>query len=149
MINFPWLAPGIARSNNCRGLLIALGEARTSALWPCRLSQGAFARAMEISVFSCSCKGNARCQPGEIVLNIKKIYQLKIIRKRQLQGEPSGRQLSFKNLFPAGSRGIADVHNHFLNNALKKDINCPCLKTVCRAVINAPSRCAVWNAWRF
>ena len=60
LINFNRVAPGIARSNNCRGLLTAPGEARTSALWLCRLSQGASKRAMEISAFSCSCKGNAR-----------------------------------------------------------------------------------------
>ncbi len=36
LINFPRVGPGIARSNNCRGLLIAPGEARTGALcsWP-------------------------------------------------------------------------------------------------------------------
>ena len=48
----------IAHSNNCRGLLIALGEADISALWPCRLSQGARERAIEISAFSCSCQDN-------------------------------------------------------------------------------------------
>ena len=43
MINFNRVVPGVARSNNCRGLLIAPGEARTGALWLCRLSQGVFA----------------------------------------------------------------------------------------------------------
>ena len=48
MINFDRGVPVIARSNNCRGLLIALGEAQTSDLWPCRLSQGASEQAIEI-----------------------------------------------------------------------------------------------------
>ncbi len=56
---FPVGLNGVARGNNCRGLLIALGEAEVSALWLCRLSQGAPERAIEISAFSCSCKGNA------------------------------------------------------------------------------------------
>ena len=60
LINFNRVVPGVVRSNNCRGLLIAPGEARTGALWLCRLSQGAFKQAMEISAFSCSCKGNTR-----------------------------------------------------------------------------------------
>ncbi|MFO8112191.1 MAG: hypothetical protein R6T92_06755 [Desulfosalsimonadaceae bacterium] len=36
MINFKRVVPGVARSNNCRGLLIVPGEARTDALWLCR-----------------------------------------------------------------------------------------------------------------
>ncbi len=52
--------PGVARSNNCRGLLTALGEARTGVLWLCPSSQGASERAIEMSAFSCSCAGNTR-----------------------------------------------------------------------------------------
>ena len=48
MTNFNRVGPGIARSNNCRGLLIALSEAQTSDLWPRSLSQGASERALEI-----------------------------------------------------------------------------------------------------
>jgi len=48
MTNFNRGVPGVARSNNCRGLLIALGEAQTSDLWPRSLSQGALKRAIEI-----------------------------------------------------------------------------------------------------
>ena len=48
MTTFNRGVPGVARSNNCRRLLIALGEAQTSDLWPCRLSQGALKRAIEI-----------------------------------------------------------------------------------------------------
>ena len=68
LINFNRVGPGVVRSNNCRGLLITPGEDWTSALWLCRLSQGAFKRAMEISAFSCSCKGNTRPHTVEIVL---------------------------------------------------------------------------------
>ena len=41
MINFNRVVSGIARGNNCRRLLITLGEAQISDLWPCSLSQGA------------------------------------------------------------------------------------------------------------
>ena len=70
MINFNREGPGIARSNNFRGLLIALSEAQTSDLGPRSLSLGASERALEIYAFSCSCQGNTRRRPGEIVLII-------------------------------------------------------------------------------
>ena len=59
---------GAARSNNCRGLLVALGEAQTSYLWLCRLSQGAAEQAIEIPAFSCSCGGLHPRHPNEINL---------------------------------------------------------------------------------
>jgi len=76
MTNSVWWWVGAAHGNNCRGLLIALGEADASALWPCRLSQGARERAIEISAFSCSCRGSTDPPTNGIDLRIMKMRSL-------------------------------------------------------------------------